>query len=183
MRRFQFSLRALLGLVLFVAVGCAALVHANELVASAVYSVTLLVLFVAIVRGLFGADSGRVFWLGFAIFGWGYVWVAYGEIQILGLGLPATCALATTKLLDFVEARARESGARELALDTAVGAKHLIDMYLRKGYRLVDKVDWPETNYLSVVMSKNLEHPARDGGSGSGAPRYRSDRKPPATVP
>ena len=117
MRRFQFSLRALLGLVLFVAVGCAALVHANELVASAVYSVTLLVLFVAIVRGLFGADSGRVFWLGFAIFGWGYVWLAYGEIQILGLGLPATRALATTKLLDFVYLAIWRSGPDPFVAD------------------------------------------------------------------
>jgi hypothetical protein len=63
------------------------------------------VLFVAIVRGLFGADSGRVFWLGFAIFGWGYLLVAYGEAEIeliLRLGLPDRPALATTKLLYFV---------------------------------------------------------------------------------
>lgn len=60
-------------------------------------------------------------------------------------------------LLAHIEARARELGAEELALDTAKPAKHLIDFYAKRGYRLVGEVDWrPHTNYLSVVMSKRL---------------------------
>lgn len=61
-----------------------------------------------------------------------------------------------TALLDLVESRARELGAQEIALDTAEGAHHLIDLYKRRGYRFIERVDWPETNYISVVLSKAL---------------------------
>lgn len=59
-------------------------------------------------------------------------------------------------LLRVVEERARGAGARELALDTAEPATHLIDYYSRRGYRLVSRVDWESTNYVSVVMTKTL---------------------------
>lgn len=65
------------------------------------------------------------------------------------------------RLLDTVEARALESGATEIALDTAEGATHLIDRYRRWGYRIVGQADWEETNYLSVIMSKPLGDRAR----------------------
>ncbi len=60
------------------------------------------------------------------------------------------------KLLERAEARAKERGARELALDTAEGASHLIEMYERWGYRQVGEADWIVTNYRSVIMSKEL---------------------------
>lgn len=59
-------------------------------------------------------------------------------------------------LLHTIEVRARELGAAELALDTAEGAHHLIGRYERCGYRVVDRVDWDQTNYVSVIMSKAL---------------------------
>lgn len=59
-------------------------------------------------------------------------------------------------LLAHAELRAGAFGATELALDTAETATHLIDYYARRGYRLVDAVDWPATNFASVVMSKTL---------------------------
>ncbi|HMS56196.1 MAG TPA: GNAT family N-acetyltransferase [Fimbriimonadaceae bacterium] len=62
-----------------------------------------------------------------------------------------------TKLLNHVEALAKESGFRELALDTAESAKHLISLYERLGYKIVDNHDWrPGTNYLSVIMTKAI---------------------------
>ncbi|MHC4400253.1 MAG: hypothetical protein ACYTG0_11300 [Planctomycetota bacterium] len=89
MRTLQFSLRALLGLTLFVALGCAALLHATELVASLAYTAVVLLLLFAVVRGLFRGPSTRAFWLGFAVFGGGYFMGSFsGE-------------LATTKLLDL----------------------------------------------------------------------------------
>ena len=104
MGRFQFSLRAVLGLVLSVAVACAALLNATELVATAVFNVTLLVLFAAIVRGLFCPDPGRVFWLGFAVFGWGYLLVVHWHPEttlVMQYGLYES-PLATSQLLGFV---------------------------------------------------------------------------------
>ena len=59
-------------------------------------------------------------------------------------------------LVAHVECRAIELGAAELALDTAEQAHHLIDWYQRRGYRQVDRLDWPATNFLSVVLSKAL---------------------------
>lgn len=60
------------------------------------------------------------------------------------------------QLMHAIEELAKATGAEEIACDTAEGATHLIDMYTRRGYRLVGKVDWGETNYESVILSKNL---------------------------
>ena len=59
-------------------------------------------------------------------------------------------------LLAFVELRAKELGASEVALDTAEPAKHLLDYYSRHGYRIVDRVKWDVVNYSSVIMTKRL---------------------------
>lgn len=64
-----------------------------------------------------------------------------------------------SRLLEIVEEMARERGAAELALDTAEGARHLIDWYGRRGYHEVERVAWGTTNYTSVILSKKL-HPA-----------------------
>lgn len=69
------------------------------------------------------------------------------DIQCQGLG---------TQLIQAAELIAVALGAKELALDTAEGATHLIDYYSRRGFRVVDSVDWKSTNYVSVVMSKTL---------------------------
>jgi GNAT superfamily N-acetyltransferase len=60
------------------------------------------------------------------------------------------------RLLDHAEARALALGAAHVALDTAEGARHLIELYLARGYRHVGTVQWDVTNYRSVVMSKSL---------------------------
>lgn len=74
------------------------------------------------------------------------------ELQGRGLG---------TRLVRHVEARAAALGAKELALDTSEHATDLIAWYEHLGYRHVDGADWrPDTNYLSVVMSKTLRHAA-----------------------
>ncbi len=60
------------------------------------------------------------------------------------------------RLLDFAETRASALGARESALDTAESATHLIEFYTARGYRHVGDVQWENTNYRSVVLSKVL---------------------------
>lgn len=59
-------------------------------------------------------------------------------------------------LLAHVEEQAKMQGATHLALDTAEGATHLVNFYSRHGFSVVEQVDWSETNYLSVIMSKPL---------------------------
>lgn len=61
-----------------------------------------------------------------------------------------------SKILKVIEDTAREKGFSNLALDTAEGANHLIKMYGKRGFKLVDYVDWDKTNYRSVIMNKVL---------------------------
>lgn len=59
-------------------------------------------------------------------------------------------------LLQMAERLAVGLGASSIALDTAAAAAHLIRFYRRRGYNLVDAVQWEVTNCRSVVMSKQL---------------------------
>jgi GNAT superfamily N-acetyltransferase len=69
------------------------------------------------------------------------------ELQGLGIG---------SALLREVERRASAGGAREVSLDTAERAEHLVRFYASRGYRTVERVRWPGKDYWSVVMSKGL---------------------------
>lgn len=60
------------------------------------------------------------------------------------------------RLYQTVEDHCRANSVKTLALDTAETAKHLIDIYQRWGFRVVDRVQWDCTNYQSVIMSKEL---------------------------
>ena len=68
MKRLRFSIGALMGLVLLVAVGFAALRSSTPIWASSIFTATFLCLTV----GLLGAFARRGAWLGFAVFGWAY---------------------------------------------------------------------------------------------------------------
>ncbi|MCV2403396.1 GNAT family N-acetyltransferase [Marinomonas sp. C2222] len=61
-----------------------------------------------------------------------------------------------SKMLEEIENTARKKGFPNLALDTAEGAHHLIKMYGKRGFKLVDYADWDKTNYRSVIMNKSL---------------------------
>jgi GNAT superfamily N-acetyltransferase len=60
------------------------------------------------------------------------------------------------RLMAAVEEMARADGAREIALDTAEPAMHLIDWYARCGYRFIEYAQWKGNPYRSLVMSKAL---------------------------
>jgi GNAT superfamily N-acetyltransferase len=59
-------------------------------------------------------------------------------------------------LLQACEDWAMLQGFRELALDTAAQAKHLIELYSRLGYVHVGYVQWTGKAYQSVVLSRSL---------------------------
>lgn len=63
-------------------------------------------------------------------------------------------------LLSKAEEWATDQGFRELAMDTAEQATHLIDLYKGLGYRHVDWVQWTGKVYRSVVLSKMLREAA-----------------------
>ncbi len=80
------------------------------------------------------------------------------------------------ELLDFIEQRAVEMGARELAYDTAEPAAHLIHYYRPRGYRFVQYHQWGDTNYRSVVMSKKIGAFAASGEAIKSLPFLVTDR-------
>jgi GNAT superfamily N-acetyltransferase len=77
-------------------------------------------------------------------------------------------------LLERAEQAAIDCGAQEIALDTAEWAHHLIDLYFSLGYRLVEEHKWDDTNYLSVILSKDL---SRNLAFPSGSDRIAEDYK------
>lgn len=104
MYRPRFTLRALLGLVFFIAVGCASLLRATPVVASIACGATLLLLLAAIPLCVYRTGERRAFWLGFALFGLSYYVIACGPWQPPGTDLQVTrlrARLPTTKLLDW----------------------------------------------------------------------------------
>lgn len=69
-------------------------------------------------------------------------------------------------LLAQAEAQAVADGKTEFSCDTATPAKHLLNLYLRQGFRIVGEHKWRHSNYDSVVMSKRLGitiRPATEG--------------------
>jgi len=103
MSKFQFSLRSLLGLGALVAAGCAALLYPSGLWASlAIYGV-LVALAAAILGSIVRRGSAQSFWLGFALFGCGYIWLTYeGEANVSPPGwFQLKGQQGTTKLLRF----------------------------------------------------------------------------------
>lgn len=59
-------------------------------------------------------------------------------------------------MLETVEIEAKNNGISNIALDTAKGANHLIDIYQSKGYEFVGYADWDTANYRSVILNKKL---------------------------
>ena len=56
----------------------------------------------------------------------------------------------------WAEAWALEQRYRELAVDTAEPADHLVAFYSRRGYRFIEFAQWPGKHYRSVILSKSL---------------------------
>ena len=97
MRRIRFTIASLLMLVLFVAVGFAALRESNDLWDSGVLTVTLAALLISILLAVHRTESRRAFWLGFAFFGWIYL--------VLSLVPSIESRLMTTKGLAYLDSK------------------------------------------------------------------------------
>src|SRR5262245_46171736 len=94
MSRPRISLAGLMALVLFVAVGIAALRNSSEMWAGVMLLATLGMLASSILGIVYRTDGRRAWWLGFALFGWGYFALAY--LPGVRPKLPTTGLLAYT---------------------------------------------------------------------------------------
>lgn len=59
-------------------------------------------------------------------------------------------------MLSRLEAIARSAGKTFMSCDTAVPARHLVDYYERRGYRIVERVQWRGKTYQSEILRKRL---------------------------
>jgi hypothetical protein len=92
MRRPRFTIASLLGLVVFLAVGLAALRAATDTWDSGVFGVTLSLLLFSLVLVIHRIERRRAYWLGFALFGWAYLLMSM--VPTVEVRLPTTKALA-----------------------------------------------------------------------------------------
>jgi hypothetical protein len=92
MGRLRFSIASLLGVVLFIAVGLAALRASTDAWDSCILGLDLAVLLTAILLAIHRRDRNRAYWLGFSLFGWVYLLVSL--IPPLESRLPTTRGLA-----------------------------------------------------------------------------------------
>ncbi len=73
MKRIRFNIASLLGVILVLGVGFAALREASDLWESGVFTLTLTALLISIVLAIHETEKRRAFWLGFALFGSAYL--------------------------------------------------------------------------------------------------------------
>lgn len=59
-------------------------------------------------------------------------------------------------LIKLTEIIAKNHGAEEIAVDTAENNTTLFNYYKKNNYRFIENVKWKNTNYNSVIYSKNL---------------------------
>src|SRR5271166_2303298 len=97
MRRIRFNIASLLGVILVLGVGFAALREANDTWESGVFTLTLAALLISILFAIHHTESRRAFWIGFALFG----------CTFLGLSLVPSIEsrLMTTKGLAYLDSK------------------------------------------------------------------------------
>ncbi len=59
-------------------------------------------------------------------------------------------------LYEVAETHARDLGGQEIACDTSIRATRLVQLYTAWGFAEVAHHDWNFTNYISVVLAKQL---------------------------
>jgi hypothetical protein len=95
----RFSIAGLMGVVLVAAIGLAALRNPTELWDGVMFLLTCGVLMLSVVGVVCRREGGRAWWLGFALFGWGYFTLAFWSPHEL---LPR---LLSTALMQLVTPR------------------------------------------------------------------------------
>ena len=80
MARFQFSLRHLLIAVALFALYAAGVIGNVYVLADLAFTATVFILLTSILGVIYRRDELRSYWVGFAVFGWGYSVLAFGPV-------------------------------------------------------------------------------------------------------
>ncbi len=115
MRSLRFSIAALMGIILLVALGAAALRNASDTTAAVVSLVTQGVLCLAIVGGVCRTGAERTWWLGFAALGWTYLGLPLSftytpQIQPTRIAVKVLASLIGVSIDDSLPFRANNPG-------------------------------------------------------------------------
>src|SRR5215475_7161898 len=73
MPKLRFSIAGLMGIVLVVAVGLGGLMSPSPMKAGAIFMMTCGLLGLALVGAIYRRGKQRAWWVGFCVFGWGYL--------------------------------------------------------------------------------------------------------------
>jgi hypothetical protein len=106
MTRLRFTLAQLMGIVLFLALGFAALRNANDLWASLTFTVAITAIATAPLVAFTRTGRKRLVWAGFAVFGWAYVVVdllAPTTIYSATFGVARGPKLMSSQLVDLLQ--------------------------------------------------------------------------------
>ena len=135
MNRLRFSLTRLLVSVSLLAVACAALLTPSEFWAAVACGLAMLLLATATLAALVRQGPARAFWIGCAVFGWGYLYFGYEtpsawqyQSRTAWLGYDSNGLarnLPTTRLLTLIydyTARAMVSVGTEVEVEWTTGA-------------------------------------------------------------
>jgi hypothetical protein len=119
----RYNIAGALGAIVFVAVGLAALREADVLWDSWLFSLTLGLMLFAVLLAAHRTGDRRAFWIGFALFGWGYLSSSL---------IPSTeSRLITTKALAYLH-QANILGSR------AYGMRAILSLDRMRAYNLSD---------------------------------------------
>lgn len=122
MFRFRFSLLHFLIVITLLAIGLGALASGSRLAASGVYSLFLVLICLALAGAIIVRGESRAFWIGFAVFGWAYFFLAFDaaspssqprnwnsiflsgtSFNYYGNESPSAGRLITSEIIDFLE--------------------------------------------------------------------------------
>jgi hypothetical protein len=100
MRWVRFSVAGLMGVVLLLALGMAALRANSDFWASTLFTGVVLLLSVSVIAAMATRGTARSTWTGMAVFGWVYLVIAFGPWTKEAIGPPP---LVTSILLDYLQ--------------------------------------------------------------------------------
>jgi hypothetical protein len=158
MRRFRFSIASLMTLVVFVAVSLAALRYVSPLWARALFSITWGILLAAVIGIIYRDGRRRAFWVGFALFGFGYLALSFGPWA----SAEVRPHLITTALLNELYPRMHpESGsttATTILTLNPVGSTSTTSTATAPGTIVVDNVQTSANVFVPVTVIGNMAY-------------------------
>src|SRR5262245_50496853 len=98
MSRLRVSILGVMVVVLLAAVGLAALRRSSPVLASTLFALVILILLSGLIAALV---SCKAFWVGFAVFGWGWLVLSFGPWAKTEVPIPITDLILAEAYLHF----------------------------------------------------------------------------------